>query len=191
MPIPRSERAQMVVSLALTGMRPLQIAREVGVSRQRVHQILARAGVSTPRIIKPKPPSKAERQAVELGCPLPLYNALVRMEGAPIAKYKTQRQHAARRGIEWGFTLETWWAVWERSGKWPLRGRRLGEYVMARVMDLGAYAPDNVRIKTSSANGHEYQDRWKRRRVHRASSLTVRAFAPSPLDELIENGDVL
>lgn len=73
-------------------------------------------------------------------------------DAKPKNKYKLQMRAAARRGIEWLFTFETWWEVWEYSGRWEQRGRGASEYCMCRKLDKGAYSPDNVYIATSGYN---------------------------------------
>ncbi len=70
----------------------------------------------------------------------------------PNGVYVTARVNAARRGIEWQFTFESWWQLWERSGMFALRGRRVGAYVMARLGDSGPYAPYNCRIVQVTLN---------------------------------------
>lgn len=74
----------------------------------------------------------------------------------PIMAYRDQRQRAAERGVPWEFTFESWWRVWDESGKWPLRGRGGDRYAMARFGDTGPYAPDNVKIITNIENTLEY-----------------------------------
>ncbi len=78
----------------------------------------------------------------------------------PLRKYKNQRDSAKHRGIEWKFNINDWWNVWEKSGKWGERGRRVGGYVMARYSDTGAYSPENVYITTCTGNivdGYEFR----------------------------------
>jgi hypothetical protein len=67
-------------------------------------------------------------------------------------KYREQRTHAKSRCIDWQFTFEDWWAMWENSGKWYQRGRCKGQYVMSRKGDIGPYSPNNVDIKLHSEN---------------------------------------
>lgn len=74
---------------------------------------------------------------------------------APKDRYPEQRRGAIRRGVEWHFTFESWWDVWQKSGKWEQRGCRLGQYVMARSGDCGPYSVENVRIITCSENNRE------------------------------------
>ena len=78
---------------------------------------------------------------------------------SPRNRYTTQRKSARERGIGWEFTFETWWAVWDASGKWSQRGRLLGEYVMARHGDVGPYSPSNVSIVTNTENVREARTR--------------------------------
>jgi hypothetical protein len=61
-------------------------------------------------------------------------------------KFKLHRRNARRRGITFAMTFEEWWQVWQSSGKWSARGRRRGQYCMARHSDRGSYEVGNVRI---------------------------------------------
>jgi hypothetical protein len=70
----------------------------------------------------------------------------------PDVKYKLQERQAAKRGIAWLFTFETWWEVWRKSGKWHERGSKSGQYVMCRKGDIGPYSPENVFIATTRRN---------------------------------------
>lgn len=71
---------------------------------------------------------------------------------SPKGKYSAQKGSAKSRGIGWGFTFETWWEMWEKSGKWEERGTK---YYMCRNGDEGPYAPYNVVINTISENAKE------------------------------------
>lgn len=66
--------------------------------------------------------------------------------------YHAQRRAAKRRGIAWEFTLEEWWAWWQRDGNWKCRGREKDQIVMARFGDAGAYRPNNVFAATPRQN---------------------------------------
>jgi hypothetical protein len=72
--------------------------------------------------------------------------------GSPLEKYDQHCGHAKRRGVKFLLTYEEWWLVWKQSGKWHRRGRRRGQYVMARFGDKGPYAVGNVKIITAAAN---------------------------------------
>jgi hypothetical protein len=84
--------------------------------------------------------------------------------------YNQQKQSAKRRknsdgsiGIPWEFTFETWWEVWEKSGKWEQRGCRAGQYCMRRKNDAGPYSPDNVYIGEVIENNREGMLGWRAR----------------------------
>jgi hypothetical protein len=75
--------------------------------------------------------------------------------------YHSQKCHALKRKdrngdpIEWLFTFDEWIDLWLKSGKWHQRGCRRGQYVMARIGDIGPYAPWNVEIKLAGENNSE------------------------------------
>jgi len=68
-------------------------------------------------------------------------------------KYWLQRKNAEKRGIEWGFTFESWMSWW--GDDIVNRGVRSGQLVMARNGDIGPYHPDNVRKATTVENHNE------------------------------------
>jgi hypothetical protein len=68
------------------------------------------------------------------------------------ARYTQQLCQARKRNVEWLFTFETWWKMWQDSGKWEQRGRKQGQYCMARKGDVGPYSVDNVEIITHIQN---------------------------------------
>lgn len=63
-----------------------------------------------------------------------------------------QRDAAKRRGIAWDFTFEQWLKVWQDSRHLHERGRRVGQFQMARNGDTGPYAASNVRIVPIGVN---------------------------------------
>jgi hypothetical protein len=73
----------------------------------------------------------------------------------PIHKYHSHRRGAERRGIDFLFTFEEWWEMWQNSGKWEQRGNFKGQYCMARKGDVGPYSIDNVDIILSSQNSSD------------------------------------
>lgn len=151
------ERADSMAKMRSSGRTLAEIGHRFGVSRQRVHQILG----STGRVPTEK-----------MGCSPDVYEELTRIgermvsEGVgsdrtPIRSWHTQRSNARVRGIEWRLSLEQWWSVWEASGKFDLRGRRRGQYVMCRYGDRGSYSVDNVFIATCSHNAREARGVFK------------------------------
>jgi hypothetical protein len=69
--------------------------------------------------------------------------------------YREQKHGARGRGIEWKFTFLEWKKIWEESGHWHERGRKHGQYVMARYDDIGPYESDNVEIVLATQNCSE------------------------------------
>lgn len=66
--------------------------------------------------------------------------------------YNHQRLNARYRGIAWEISFPEWWCLWLESGKWEQRGKRIGQYVMSRLKDVGPYKIGNVEIVTCSKN---------------------------------------
>lgn len=68
-------------------------------------------------------------------------------------RYAQHKASAAKRGIEWEFTFEEWWEIWEAH--WADRGPHKDGKVMCRTHDKGPYRPDNVRIDSPRGNAVE------------------------------------
>ena len=71
----------------------------------------------------------------------------------PKGIYSVQKRKAKQRGIEWLFTFDEWWELWQASGKWEQRGPQ--GYVMCREGDTGPYSSANCRIDTCQNNAKE------------------------------------
>lgn len=72
--------------------------------------------------------------------------------------YWNHRYMAQRRGIPFLFTQEEWvtWWISHLGPDWRnLRGRRRGQYVMARMGDKGAYEHSNVKCVSVTINHAE------------------------------------
>lgn len=147
-------RAQRMADLYKSGKTLQEIADEYGVTRERVRQIISAVGVKWTDGGRHKKAvfSALSRQAKKegwalknKGCTYAQYKLLRGMK-TPTRAYSSQVRNAWKRGIEWKFTLWSWWLIWSASGKWDQRGRGQGKYVMARYGDAGAYEPGNVFI---------------------------------------------
>ena len=66
--------------------------------------------------------------------------------------FNQHRWNAKLRDVPWLLTFEQWYGIWVASGKWALRGPRIGQYCMARKGDSGPYAVGNVYIELSTVN---------------------------------------
>jgi hypothetical protein len=78
--------------------------------------------------------------------------------------FREHRDSAKRRGIEFLFTFEEWRKWWEDhlGPDWQKkRGRRKGQYVMARFEDKGPYAIWNVKCILHEDNLREARLREK------------------------------
>jgi hypothetical protein len=70
-------------------------------------------------------------------------------------KYNEHKRSAKQRGIPFLLTYDEWLAIWQASGHFDERGKRRGNYCMARFGDAGPYSVDNVRIITMVENAAE------------------------------------
>ena len=70
----------------------------------------------------------------------------------PVRKYQKHKATAKIRGIDFQLTFDEWFNIWQQSGKFNLRGRGSGTYVMSRVNDTGSYAIGNVFIQPNIQN---------------------------------------
>ena len=67
-------------------------------------------------------------------------------------RYQEQRLGSLQRGIPWLLPYWEWLQVWEESGHFHERGRKKGEWVMARYGDEGPYSRENVSIIRAEKN---------------------------------------
>jgi len=90
------------------------------------------------------------------------------MNKPPRKKYVDQKANAKRRKIPFQLTFDQWWEIWSSSGKWNKRGRKKGQYCMARKDDCGSYSLGNVFIAPTSQNAGEIKPytrdaKWRQR----------------------------
>ncbi|MCP5328568.1 MAG: hypothetical protein R3E75_08145 [Steroidobacteraceae bacterium] len=82
----------------------------------------------------------------------PIERAQRALNATPRGQFEQQRRGAKRRGIEFLLTFEEWLNVWQDSGRFHERGKRPGQYVMARRGDAGPYVLGNVYVTTIEQN---------------------------------------
>lgn len=70
--------------------------------------------------------------------------------------YNRQKSQATARGIDFLFTFQEWWDMWEPY--WEQRGCGSLDMQMCRDGDTGPYSKDNCRIDTHANNCAE---RWE------------------------------
>ncbi|KRB22697.1 sigma factor-like helix-turn-helix DNA-binding protein [Mesorhizobium sp. Root172] len=167
---PRSEAMEAMYK---AGKTLEEIGSVYSISRERVRQILtkyhgvtAKDGGQAARAIARKQRAAEKRNAkfmARYGCSFDDYKSFASLSKelrdngtsysrAPLGAYRDQERSAKRRNIEWSMTILEWWDIWQKSGKWALRGRGQG-YMMCRFGDAGPYAVGNVYIATGVHNG--------------------------------------
>lgn len=162
-----SERNERIASMFRQGLTLEVIGGEFGITRERVRQILKKAGVSardggiSKRVGVRRASTEAKRDAKYMA-----KHGMSRadyMELSSIGATKAFRDHhrnSIKRGIAFEFNLLEWWAVWRDSGKFSQRGKAKNSYVMSRIKDSGGYVTGNVCIKTLAENSREAVKKW-------------------------------
>lgn len=138
--------------LAMSGYTRRQLQCEFGVSHQAISQRAAKLGLVD--VLNANRLAKHGRGQTlhEVKYEFPLDRVRVLRAQGAMAAYRCQRGNARRRGIAWEMTFREWWEVWEASGKWGVRGRSKGGWVMGRRGDVGPYKVGNVYICDHSEN---------------------------------------
>lgn len=173
-----SMTAEEMVAEYKNGKTIRQIGSEMGVSGAAITKHMKRIGFSTKTMSTKLPRTnwpRRKRQIYSDGIAPEIYQEL--LKSGVVRKYWGQRCGASSRGLEWEFTLATWWEIWQQSGKWELRGRKSGSYVMARHGDVGPYSPSNVEIITFDANA---RDSSLNRSIKRAQGLYHNPLVTKP-----------
>ena len=159
------ERDNKIINLYKIGLTQKCISGKMGVTRQRIDQILKRhsigrfdGGAFVAKKIKTAKQEKERnsRYKKRYGCNFLEYRRILELKDGngnnPQRCYKSQRSAAKRRKIQWKFNFYSWWMLWQKSGKWEDRGMTYGKYVMGRIDDKGPYSEGNIEIVTCSAN---------------------------------------
>lgn len=162
-----AERQEEMMRLYRAGKTLQEIGELFNLSRERIRQILASAGVSSDDggqalITRQNIPARLARRAEEMqrtkerrdkasmgkfGCDFHTAKNLngnrpLNKKGTPAKQYSNQKKSAKTRGIAWEMTFPEWVRIWRDSGHYQRRGR--GTMVMARKYDTGSYAVSNV-----------------------------------------------
>lgn len=162
-------RMEQIVDSFRSGKTLAEIGTRFGISRERVSQLLekygidAKTGGGAERARQRRANRIATRDAdsMRVWGMLPSERELWRRTmPKPYLAYQRQKANAGKRGIPWEFTLADWWSVWEKSGKWELRGIGAGRFVMGRKGDVGPYAKDNVEIITHEQNSKDCRAKY-------------------------------
>lgn len=96
--------------------------------------------------------------------------------------WKAHKDSARKRGIDFRFTLFEWHCWWNAElatlGPDARRGRRRGEYVMARRGDAGAYEHANVYVATPGQNARDIPEDIRAMMIPRIASGRMSAGKP-------------
>lgn len=167
-----SMRVARMVQMYRSGMTLGEIGQEFNITRERVRQLISKAGISraeggiSARKVSSQVAyqdevkrSRDARAQTLFGCD---YETAVQLNGGSssfrvahtrAAAYLRQKRSAVQnRDIEWLLTFPEWCRIWDESGKWSLRGRGRGAYCMSRKRDVGPYSIENVRIISNEQN---------------------------------------
>lgn len=176
------ERDQVMCRLYQDGKTLEEVGAVFGVTRERVRQILKRAGLSSTdggaaargrrrrrAALEARAIERDARAQEQFGC---YYDEVVALndglkpwnKAALSMRYMQQKRNAAARDIEWSLSFPEWVSIWRDSGHLDERGRGEG-YCMARRHDIGPYDLLNVYITTIGQNAADYQAELKARGV--------------------------
>lgn len=145
-------RNEMAARIYLRGMTLEFVGEAIGVSRQRVQQILIgleiarRPNTSTERVVGQH--SKTLRMCAK-HCISRDELVAAKADGRWRA-FCEQRENALTLGAEWNLTFSSWWWLWNESGRWRERGRRFDKFVLVRDDLTGPYSIENVSIRRFS-----------------------------------------
>lgn len=179
---PASERHDEIEADYRKGMTLESIGMKIGVTRERIRQILRARGVSPKEggraVVKlfaadevaeqDQSRRQARKDYVEANtlklfrCPYEVAKEVndgihpSRAKGTKAGAYMHQLRSAEHRVIEFNLTFPEWWGIWESSGRWAERGRGKGRYCMARKGDVGAYAVGNIEIIKHEQNSADF-----------------------------------
>lgn len=152
-----SERDSSMAAQYRSGAVLKDIATPYGLTRERVRQIVRKAGLTAQdggicvRVQKStaiETALKDHSSRIRRGCSFADYKKL---RGAGVTYHFTVfRKNCDVHNIELQLNLWQWWQIWEASGHWDERGRGRG-YQMRRINKHGPYSLDNTVIERGNS----------------------------------------
>lgn len=161
-----AERTENFKSMYLAGLTLEQIGERHGITRERVRQVLAKIGITrfdggASKKAQHRKATKSRHRGSRYGITAEQWQFLSDL--GVLDAWREQRRNAINRGIAWELTVSQFWSLWEQSGKWSQRGRKKGQYVLARLKDEGAYTLFNCWVCLGADNIREARAHSKRR----------------------------
>lgn len=159
----RQSRDENIVAEFKAGISSTVIANKYEVTRARIQQVLAIYGVdkrdggvsvaaknrAEQKVVQSEVMAEAECQSI-YGVSLDNFKVIRAIskdiKDTPIPAYYMQRKNAHDCKITWEVSLNDWWSVWVKSGKYAERGRGVGRYHMARIDTSKGFSVGNVMI---------------------------------------------
>jgi len=170
-------RYEKMADMFQQGLTLHSIGLHFGCSRQYVQQCIKKLGVScndggkhktTSAKKSDKANAKNLRSLVKWG--IPHTEMAMHRQSGLLTAYRAQKHNAKNRDVDWDLSFKDWLSIWQTSGKLDQRGRGIGNYVMSRLNDSGAYAMGNVHIQLSTENNREAITKRER---HKAANTGV------------------
>lgn len=148
------KRRKWIADRYLSGDTMESIARDLGLSRQRIQQIIKKLQIRRER----KEQKSYMSNKYGFASVNEMKDWIARFPSCRI-RFIEQKNNARQRGKAFNFTLKEWLIEW--GDLWDQRGRGGDSLVMCRYNDEGAYEPGNVYIATCGQNASEYMlRRW-------------------------------
>lgn len=164
-----TERNEYLADQYRKGRTLEELGREVGITRERVRQIITQLGASrhaggaSKRSEDRKKKIKSERDQRYLQKYGLTRQEYVEARDAGYQKaWADQKRNAQRRRIGWHLTLKGFIEVWE--GKFHLRGKRRDALVMTRIDLDQPFTKDNVKIVTLAESARQNINRMHEER---------------------------
>ena len=161
-------RAEKIISLYKQGNTMESIGSELGITRERVRQILRERNIDRKeggqhvRALKNQAAQEERRRERRdkkamryWGVKDDVLDFLKRNNPDDVREFEQQRHNALSRGIEWGLSITNWIELWDESGKKSLRGRGSDKYVLTRQKAKGPFTKENcfiTKLHESSRN---------------------------------------
>lgn len=162
-----AERNARMAEMFRQGLTLQAIAGHFGVTRQRVSQILTRAGIKSDAggmklkaAMRRETQRRMHRARIEARWDVSFERWKECRRNGLVRRYEQHRQNSSNRGIPFYLTFGEWLSIWEASGHINEMGRGKDKFCMCRISDSGAYEVGNVHIQTIAENSREATKKW-------------------------------